>query len=583
MLRGILSGKVNELLSDIEGDLLIFGKARDHVLRGLFNILDELFLDGYDISKYLAKLRELSASIILAKDKIRFLTRLLIAYNKIGHDDVARELLDEVLTYLQDIVDSKEKLEIYLTVIKSASMLSESNIVNKLMDDLLKYSDSLPLINKIYVLAKLGEIVSYYDAGKGDALINYGRDLIDKLDYSYEKASALIHVARSLLSVSRDKENVRVARNWLSEAFRLIESLDESEYITFIARFIGDISIISKSKAIQLISEVINLTRPNEFGFETLLLMLRSLYESKMEDLADRVRKIFLYRLDRAQSFSIDKKIIYLAKLANCDSIVDSYLAKYVGKIVFKLLSNRMSKPKSIDTALILEAIKHYSYLDLYNAHIFFTIIIKPLLRSANSPEQLSRVLDIYYEYKFIFPKIILKDSVELFNNIIIKEKSELVEFIPTILGIIISIDNNYEQYVRRAVGFLNALKEPEKKALLLAMVARNLYKRNPVWANELIDFCIEELSYLEFSEMIRMMIRVSDIIHETNKQKAKELLKSAIRILEEKPDIEDAPELIFIISRKMRTNFGDNGWARQLELLANEWRAKRDRSLRHH
>jgi len=580
-LRGLLSSKTKELLSDIEDDIIVFGRFRKHVLRGLFNVLDELILDGYDVSKFLDRLLSLSSNILLARDKIDFLTRLLNLYKKIGKEEIAIRLIDECLSILPEIYDIQEKYDALLMILSSAIKISDSGFVDRILDDAMKFIDSLPIFYRINVFARLGEIIAQYDAGKGDSLINYGREIIDKLDYSYEKAGALIILAKSLLNVSKDKENYRIARNWLTEAFRLIEFLDESEYVLFIARYIGDIYVVSPSKAIQLVSEIINLTRPNEFGFKTLLTALEKLYEVRAEELSERIRKIFLYRLNKVQSMSIDEKLIYLTRLANCDSIVDFYMANYLGKTIFKLLSNRLSRPKSIKIDALLEAIKHYANLDLYNAHIFFTMLVKSIIPTIENSRQLSNVMKIYYEFRFVFPKIILEKTLELYNKI--KENGEsLISFIPNVLGIIISIDPNYRRYIRETITLLSSLDEIESKVLLIASLAQKLYVKDKAWSNELLDFCIEELSALEHSKMIKIIIKISDLIHNINKNKAKELLKLAIRLLEENPSINNGSELLSIISRKMRENFGDNGWARQLELLANELKSKRNKFFKH-
>lgn len=576
-LRGLLSSKTGELLSEIEDDISLFGRFRKHVLRGVLNILDELILDGYNVSRFLDNLLSLSDNILIDKDRIYFLAKLSNLYKRIGREDIAIKLIRESLTISLELNSLREKYDALLTILSSAIDVMDSNSIERIINDVMGIIDLLPIFDRISVLSRLGEIIAKYDAGKGDALINYGRDLVEKLDYSYEKAGAIIILAKSLLNVSKDKENYRIARNWLVEAFRLIEFLDESEYVSFVARYIGHIYVVSASKASQLVLEIINLTRPNEFGFRILLMALEKLYEAGADELSQRIRRIFLRRLNKVQSISVDEKLIYLVKLAKCDSIADAYMANYMSKIIFKMLSERLSHLNSIKINAILEALKHYADLDIHNAHIFTTMIIKSFIPTVDKEKQLASILRIYHNFKFAFPKVILEKTLELYTKI--KErKGSFIDFIPDVLGIIISIEPNYREYVREALMLLSDLKEVRSRVLAIANLAQKLYARDPVWANELLDFCIEEISELDHSKMIEIIIEISDIIYDVNNDKAKELLKLAIRILEENHELNNGPELLSVISKKMRDYFGDVGWARQLELLANELKSKRSK-----
>ncbi len=576
-IKGLLVSKIKELISQLEDDLFLFGKSRKHILRGIFNILEELLLESYQITEFLERLKTLSGYFFYIKDKINFLSKLAIYYWKTNNEAESLNIIDKCLSLSHELSEFKDRSEAILSIISGIIKMGKIDIGNELVIELLNLAESLSIFDRIILYSRLGVIISNYDVGKGDSLVMYSRDLIDKLDYSRDRARALIIVARSLLEISKDRENQRIARNWLSEALRLLDYFDEVDYIDLISESIGDIFLISSTKASQLVSEIINLTRPNKFGFEKLLTILEKLYEARAEDLGDRVRRIILNRLNKSSLITPEEKLLYLSRLAACDALIDTYLANYTGKIIMNSLSRKLSKISQDSINTLLKTIKWFSNIDMQNSFIFYTIATS----SSNRSENLRNMIDIYMMFSDIFPKTILQKVIELYENVL-ENNNDCTSCLTELLSIIIKLSNNYERYVREAIKIAMKINNAVISLKMIADIAKYLHIKNPTWADELIDYCLEETNSMDPIEAAKILIHMSERIAKENSDKAKDILKNAIRMLEKNHERKEVPELLSIISKKMRDSFGDIGWARQLELLSNEMKAKKRKFFKH-
>ena len=575
-LRGLLVRKLNTLLRVLEDDLKTFGRSREHVWRGIFNIMDELLLEQTDIKKFLNKLTKLIDFIFDLQEKAYYMAVLAYFYSRIGNKEKSMSLFSEAYSIADHIENKIKSAKVKSRIILKIFESKLFDFGEKLVDNLLNTLSQLPLLTQIDIISLVGFALSKYDVGRGDSLVSYARRLVQECETVDCKVKGLVKCARRLVQISDDVENIRIAKNWISEALRELENVDYDTWLAIISEIVGDVYIVNKGKAFQIVGEIIDSTRINQFGLKILIKCLRSLAKVKADDLFNRTLEITIGRINRSSKLTKAEKIFLVTKSESLNRYIDTYkadfAAKQLSKIIIREINQIKNKRKLLD---LLKALRYLAELDLNESYIQFLLILNTMFRNRLAEENIVKVLRIMKKFIRVFPVALIKE-IEVIYDAMKNVESPNITALLLLNEIFASINHHYYKELTRYLMKLSEKMSRKDKIVMLAKIAAILYKRDDPWAEQIIDYTMEELNALRLITRAQLLIEISEILAKKNPEKGKELLKSALKILERKSENEKTIKLLFIISRKMKNLYGDENWARQIEILAREIQRKR-------
>ena len=575
-LRGLLSRKLRSLIKTLEEDVGFFGRSRIHVWRGIFTILDELLLENIPIESFLDKIKDLSMQLMLPKEKAISLGHLAYYYRRIGKNDTARNLLVSAINLAYQIHDIEERYHVLATIADYAFRSEYIDLGEKIVDMVLNESSSLDTLSRVFIISKLGKALARYDVGRGDSLVSLALCLAEKCEYTEDIAKGLMRTARTLVEISKDNENVRIAKNWVGKALRALESLDFESQVKVLTEVIGDIFIVSANKAFQIINDVIYSTRSDRFGIEILVKALESAALVKAEDIISRILDVLWIRLQRTTMLNNLEKLSLISHFESFNRFLDTYRADFVARRLSEMLGNAINSVKTdADFDNMLDAIRWYAELNLHDAYVHFMVLLNSKYKNRLEKNAVKKIIEIYKRFTNVFPKAILNETKMIYKTVVSRRENYMYQMIPEMLDIIVTLDNEYDIIVRDSIKLGDLMENKHDRILYLSRIAAALFASNSIWASELLDYCLEEMEELEDIAKAQTLVEISEIISDKNPQKGKELLRNAIRILEKQHNSQKAAKLLLMISQKMREIFEDPSWARQIEMLAREIQRK--------
>jgi len=418
-LRGFfrkqLLGKKRDIISDIKK----YGRSRDFLWRSFFTIADEAISEGYDISKELLDIA--GYSYLLYKPSERIYALREIGYRLVKMEFFSKALLifKIALRECNRIINPYRRLFEKALVLDYLFASGFNDFAEKVLEKSIEDALYLSPVKAASLLILFGIGLAKHDVGRGDSLIASGVEYAEKCESDLCKAIILARGAYGYVSVSRNPENMRVAKKWLGEAFEIIDEMPPKEALYALARIIGDICYVDYMKANQVLEFILDNVKRNEEGFRIVLRAARSLINSGDNDLSYKALNWLEDRIMKSHSRKL-RKLLYLSFIVKYFGIIDGYKAQFLAKIIAGYLRELFTIEKSASADLI-QSIANLSAADIDLAHN----LLKRSLRGLGSDREIIHVLAMYPKQLFsAFPKPYVLTLREKISSVFSKKKS---------------------------------------------------------------------------------------------------------------------------------------------------------------
>ncbi|MHA1610221.1 MAG: hypothetical protein ACTSUJ_09535 [Candidatus Njordarchaeales archaeon] len=564
-LRGFfrkqLLGKKRDIISDIKK----YGRSRDFLWRSFFTIADEAISEGYDISKELLDIA--GYSYLLYKPSERIYALREIGYRLVKMEFFSKALLifKIALRECNRIINPYRRLFEKALVLDYLFASGFNDFAEKVLEKSIEDALYLSPVKAASLLILFGIGLAKHDVGRGDSLIASGVEYAEKCESDLCKAIILARGAYGYVSVSRNPENMRVAKKWLGEAFEIIDEMPPKEALYALARIIGDICYVDYMKANQVLEFILDNVKRNEEGFRIVLRAARSLINSGDNDLSYKALNWLEDRIMKSHSRKL-RKLLYLSFIVKYFGIIDGYKAQFLAKIIAGYLRELFTIEKSASADLI-QSIANLSAADIDLAHN----LLKRSLRELRSDREIIHVLAMYPKQLFsAFPKPYVLTLREKISSVFSRLEKEYLELIPDIIHSLSVVPiRGFDKIVSNALRLAEEMPE-EEGIIYLTEIAGAITAKAKWWAEELLEYLLESIEKLPVDRRIQLLIEMSQRIYKFSPRKARELLRIAIGIIQDN-EIKNAHGILLEISRQMRILFRDLAWARQIEILARE------------
>jgi len=566
-------------LGALRSDITIFGRSRVHIWRGVFNLLEEVSFEGIDVSPWLSELRGFIPLLFLVEEKINALNKVSLFYHKYAKkSEEAYHVLLESYEQVESIRSTVRRC-LYLTEIADyAFQCGFNELGERIIDEILNYLIAISSpYDRALILINSGVALAKYDVGRGDSLIMSAVELAERCGDSTCYAKVLGRAASSLISISDDNENVRIAKNWFGKAFRIIYDFNIEMQLSLLAEIIGDVAIWNESKALELFQSLITKIKPDKFGIEIMLKAAKSLVRSDSDDLLSKVLNWLETRIPKSQFISKYEQLYYFVKTEAFYRYVDSYKVRFILKYIVDYIENALiGVKKSTDKELLKETIKKLAELDLEDAYNSFKKFMISECDKCSSPLKLyNKKIEFLLDFKDVFPKQILQEAIGLLREINNSPREYKIDLLPKQIPLFQYSERDFKNAAKCALALYDEISNKLEKIRYFSRVCSAIISVDPNWGRVLIEYALEEIENLSKVDKAQALIFLSEQIYPCDAGLSRRILRDAIKTVESCEE-ERAAELMLEISKKAKNLFGDDGWARQIEILAHEMRRKK-------
>jgi len=575
-LRGFfkkqLLTKKNEILRDIKS----FGRTRDFLWRSFFIIADEAISEGYDITSELLDLAAASLMLYKKREKIYALRELAYRLVKLQQFSNALSLFKIALRESNKIPNTYKRLLNKAMILNYIFSSGFDELGEMVLERAIRDAFYLPPTKAARVLVFLGKALAKCDVGRADSIILSGMDFINKCKSSLCKVKILASIAMGYINISRDPENVRMAKKWLKEAFEIIDEMPPRDSLNALASILGEIYEVDFQKAKQIMDFILSNVDLNEEGLNIVFKAVKSLILAGDSDISYIALSWLEDKIMRTKMKGIIR-MFYLSKTVKYFGIIDGYRAQFIGKMlagsIKRVLENR-NNIVYIPRELVLSIVN----LSAADVSLAFDLYKSMLDRIRENHKETLSFLMAYSKPLFeAFPKPYIRMVRKGVRSILDMSDEKVIETLPTILNAIPSSSLSIlDKLINKALRSIERL-ENKDSIIVLAEIAAAISYKTPWWSQELLDYALENLEKLPLNERPYVLIEASKRVYPYSPKIARELLRLVVQIVQES-NLKDAEKVLLEISRQTRILFKDQAWARQIEVLAKEIRRSSER-----